>query len=48
MLGRGGDQVNGLLVGGASRPDETVVFLHTGGVPALFAYAEALAKDERT
>ncbi|HAI20315.1 MAG TPA: D-cysteine desulfhydrase family protein [Clostridiales bacterium UBA8153] len=25
---------------GAFGPDETVVFLHTGGVPSLFAYAE--------
>ena len=24
-------------------PDETVVFLHTGGTPALFAYSEAFA-----
>lgn len=24
------------------RPEQTVVFLHTGGVPALFAYAEAV------
>jgi len=23
-------------------PDETVVFVHTGGTPALFAYAEEL------
>ena len=26
---------------GTILPDETIVFLHTGGVPALFAYAEA-------
>ena len=26
---------------GAIRPDETIVFLHTGGVPALFAHAAA-------
>jgi 1-aminocyclopropane-1-carboxylate deaminase/D-cysteine desulfhydrase-like pyridoxal-dependent ACC family enzyme len=26
---------------GAVRPDESVIFLHTGGVPALFAYADA-------
>jgi L-cysteate sulfo-lyase len=24
---------------GAITPDETIVFLHTGGVPALFAHA---------
>ena len=23
---------------GLIRPDETVVFIHTGGVPAIFAY----------
>jgi D-cysteine desulfhydrase family pyridoxal phosphate-dependent enzyme len=28
---------------GAVRPDESIVFLHTGGVPALFAYAEAFS-----
>lgn len=28
---------------GRYRPDETVVFLHTGGTPALFAYADQLA-----
>jgi D-cysteine desulfhydrase family pyridoxal phosphate-dependent enzyme len=28
----------GLIRAGAIRPDETVVFLHTGGQPALFAY----------
>jgi D-cysteine desulfhydrase family pyridoxal phosphate-dependent enzyme len=27
---------------GAVAPDETIVFLHTGGVPALFAHAAAL------
>jgi D-cysteine desulfhydrase/L-cysteate sulfo-lyase len=27
---------------GAVAPDETIVFLHTGGVPAIFAHAEAL------
>ena len=27
---------------GVVSPAETVVFLHTGGVPALFAHAEAL------
>ena len=26
--------------GGRIGPDEPVVFVHTGGVPALFAYAE--------
>ena len=26
---------------GAVAPDETIVFLHTGGIPALFAYADA-------
>ena len=25
----------------AIAPDETIIFLHTGGVPALFAHAEA-------
>ena len=28
---------------GAIRPDETIVFLHTGGVPALFAHAAVLS-----
>lgn len=28
---------------GLIRPEETVIFLHTGGVPALFAYATELA-----
>jgi len=28
---------------GALDPDEPVVFLHTGGTPALFAHAETLA-----
>ncbi len=32
-----------LIAGGAFRPSETVVFLHTGGTPALFAYRTALA-----
>ena len=27
---------------GAIGADETVVFVHTGGMPALFAYAEDL------
>ena len=27
-------------------PDETVVFLHTGGTPALFAYTEELINQE--
>lgn len=32
------------LIGqGVIRPGQTVVFLHTGGVPALFAYTEVLA-----
>jgi D-cysteine desulfhydrase family pyridoxal phosphate-dependent enzyme len=30
---------------GEVRPDETIVFLHTGGVPALFAHAEALVSQ---
>ncbi|MPZ11117.1 MAG: D-cysteine desulfhydrase [Kiloniellaceae bacterium] len=32
----------GLIEAGAFRPDDTVVFLHTGGTPALFPYREAL------
>jgi 1-aminocyclopropane-1-carboxylate deaminase/D-cysteine desulfhydrase-like pyridoxal-dependent ACC family enzyme len=28
----------GLARGGDIRPDEAVVFLHTGGTPALYAY----------
>jgi D-cysteine desulfhydrase/L-cysteate sulfo-lyase len=31
-----------LVRGGAIRADETVVFWHTGGTPALFAYDDAL------
>ena len=27
---------------GALSPDETILFLHTGGVPAIFAHAEAV------
>jgi L-cysteate sulfo-lyase len=27
---------------GAVAPDETIVFLHTGGIPALFAHADRL------
>jgi len=30
---------------GQLRPDDTVVFAHTGGVPALFAYAEELVPE---
>jgi 1-aminocyclopropane-1-carboxylate deaminase/D-cysteine desulfhydrase-like pyridoxal-dependent ACC family enzyme len=26
---------------GAIAPEETIVFLHTGGVPALFAHTDA-------
>lgn len=32
----------GLIEAGAFAPDDTVVFLHTGGMPALFPYREAL------
>jgi len=32
----------GLIEAGAFRPEDTVVFLHTGGTPALFPYREAL------
>lgn len=38
-----GKAVSGLVAdvrAGRFRPDETVVFLHTGGLPALFAYAQ--------
>jgi D-cysteine desulfhydrase family pyridoxal phosphate-dependent enzyme len=31
---------------GVVTPDETVVFLHTGGTPALFAHAEVLGRAE--
>jgi D-cysteine desulfhydrase family pyridoxal phosphate-dependent enzyme len=33
---------------GAIDPRETIVFLHTGGVPALFAHAENLGLERRT
>ncbi|MDQ7859726.1 MAG: D-cysteine desulfhydrase [Armatimonadota bacterium] len=33
----------GLIRTGRLTPDHTVVFLHTGGTPALFAYAETFA-----
>jgi D-cysteine desulfhydrase family pyridoxal phosphate-dependent enzyme len=33
---------------GVLRPDETVVYLHTGGVPALFAYNAELADAMRS
>ncbi len=32
----------GLIEAGEFSPDDTVVFLHTGGMPALFPYREAL------
>jgi L-cysteate sulfo-lyase len=32
----------GLVEAGRFGPDDTVVFLHTGGTPALFPYREAL------
>lgn len=32
---------------GAFAPDDTVVFIHTGGVAGLFAYPEGLAEDLR-
>jgi len=32
----------GLVRGGRFKPSETVVFIHTGGVPALFAYEDTL------
>jgi L-cysteate sulfo-lyase len=32
----------GLIEAGRFEPDDTVVFLHTGGTPALFPYREAL------
>jgi L-cysteate sulfo-lyase len=32
----------GLIEAGRFGPDDTVVFLHTGGTPALFPYREAL------
>jgi D-cysteine desulfhydrase len=32
-----------LIRKGVFRRDETVLFWHTGGVPALFAYARELA-----
>ena len=33
----------GAVNGGEIGPDETAVFLHTGGTPALFAYSEELS-----
>jgi L-cysteate sulfo-lyase len=32
-----------MVRGGRFKPTETVVFIHTGGVPALFAYEDTLA-----
>ena len=32
-----------LIRGGRWTPDDDVVFIHTGGTPALFAYRETLA-----
>jgi 1-aminocyclopropane-1-carboxylate deaminase/D-cysteine desulfhydrase-like pyridoxal-dependent ACC family enzyme len=32
----------GLALAGELRPEETVVFWHTGGAPALFAFDQAL------
>lgn len=37
-----------LIRGGRWRPDEDVVFIHTGGEPAIFAYRECLAKSLST
>ncbi len=31
--------------GGAFRPEDTVVFVHTGGAPALFPYREEILRD---
>jgi D-cysteine desulfhydrase len=33
-----------LIHKGSIRRDETVLFWHTGGTPALFAYADELVK----
>ena len=35
----------GLVRGGRFKPTDTIVFIHTGGVPALFAYQDILAPD---
>ncbi len=35
-----------LIQKGDIGPDETVVFVHTGGTPALFAYSEELLEDK--
>lgn len=35
----------GLVRGGRFKPTDTVVFIHTGGVPALFAYQDILVPD---
>jgi D-cysteine desulfhydrase len=35
-----------LIRKGSIRRDETVLFWHTGGTPALFAYAEELVVDK--
>ena len=35
----------GLLHEGEIQPDETVVFVHTGGTPTLFAYTDELTAD---
>ncbi len=34
----------GLARSGAFGTDDTVVFIHTGGTPALFTYREAFAE----
>jgi D-cysteine desulfhydrase family pyridoxal phosphate-dependent enzyme len=36
-----------LIRRGVIKPDEPVLFWHTGGIPALFAYADQLTTDER-
>lgn len=38
----------GLVRRGTFRPDEVVIFWHTGGTPALFAYAQELSRPPRT
>ena len=37
-----------LIRRGTFRPDEVVIFWHTGGTPALFAYAQELSRAPRT
>ncbi len=43
--GKGMSGLIDLIRRGAFRPDDTVVFVHTGGTPALFPYKEEILRD---